>query len=208
MLQFAVEGDLRFCSHLDCVRCVERTAARASVALRFSQGFNPHPVLSLAYAKPVGVTGLSEVLALTLDEAVHGPELLERMNAHAPEGMSFLGASLLEARHAPRPRRITYRLDLSRGSSLAVSDRLAELRDRPAWPVERRKVSPNRRKPSRSRSVDLKRLIESIEVDSSALRWTARPDGELWPRVSEVLGLLGLDARADQARVVRRIMDI
>ncbi|MBN1844663.1 MAG: DUF2344 domain-containing protein, partial [Sedimentisphaerales bacterium] len=46
-LWFDVEGDLRFLSHRDTLRCWQRALTRATVPLRYSQGFNPHPRLVL-----------------------------------------------------------------------------------------------------------------------------------------------------------------
>ena len=63
-------------SHVDCVRAIERAAARASVPLQFSQGFNPHPVLSLAMARPVGVATSDDLAVLAMAEPVEGADLV------------------------------------------------------------------------------------------------------------------------------------
>ena len=108
----AIEGDLRFISHLDCVRAIERTAARAKVPLQFSQGFNPHPILSLACPRPVGVATCDDLVMLSLAEEMQGQDLLRRLNQHAPTGMRFSRARPSLTRRTPRPRRISYQLDL------------------------------------------------------------------------------------------------
>jgi uncharacterized protein (DUF2344 family) len=45
-----VEGDLRFLSHHDCLRAMERLAARARLPVRYTQGFNPRIKMSIASA--------------------------------------------------------------------------------------------------------------------------------------------------------------
>ncbi|GAF87148.1 unnamed protein product, partial [marine sediment metagenome] len=52
---YDVDGDLRFISHHDMLRLFARSLARAALPVRFSEGFNPHPRLSIPLPRPVGV---------------------------------------------------------------------------------------------------------------------------------------------------------
>ena len=45
---------VRFVSHLDILRLLQRAFRRAGVPLSYSQGFNPHPLLSFATALSTG----------------------------------------------------------------------------------------------------------------------------------------------------------
>ena len=198
-----MEGDLRFLSHLDCVRAIQRIALRAKIPLRFSQGFNPRPLIWLACPRPVGVATRDDLVALSLDEPVQGRELQRRMNQHAPRGMSFGSARLLQDKRTPRPRRISYELSLDEETAAAAARRLGELDQRASWPVERIKPPQKHRKRPSSRQIDLKEMIESIELDGGAIRWSARPKADTWPRVDEIIRLAGLDDPACVAGVVR-----
>lgn len=211
----AITGELRFASHLDCVRAIERTAARAAIALQFSQGFNPHPILSLAMARPVGVATCDDLVVLALAEPVDAgageeQKLVRRLNEQAPRGMEFTDPRLVESKRMPRPRRITCELALDAGRRRAVNARIEELAHAATWPVRRVKThvgrGPRRPKP---RTFDARQLVEAIGVDERAgvLRWTARPAGDLWPRVNEVLSLVGLDSRSDVAGVMRTAVE-
>ena len=208
-LRLTIAGDLRFASHLDCIRVVERTAARAHVRLAFTQGFNPRPILSLACPRPVGVATDDDMVILRLAEPMDGPEMARRMTRCAPRGMAFSRAVLLETKRAPRPRRIHYELPLDSGHDLnALAARLAALEALASWPIERVKPPARRGRPPRRRTMDLRGLIETIAVDDRRLlRWTACPQGETWARADEVLRLVGLDAPGVCARVVRRSVD-
>lgn len=209
----AITGELRFVSHLDCVRAIERTAARASIALSFSQGFNPHPILSLAMARPVGVATTDDLAVLALEETIDDDqgagEIVRRLNEQAPRGMKFADPRLVESRKTPRPRRITCELPLDLAGQRSVAAKISELASADAWPVQRVKKPSGKRRRPQTRTFDARQLVETIDVDEQAgvLRWTARPSGDLWPRVNEVLSLVGLDSRRDVAGVVRTAVE-
>src|SRR5262249_58207632 len=64
--RFAKTGDLRFVSHLDLMRCLERMLRRAAVPFKSTACFHPTPRLVLALSLPLGVAGRNEVLELEL----------------------------------------------------------------------------------------------------------------------------------------------
>ena len=202
---YAVTGDLRFLSHHDMMRTMERAATRAQLPLAYSQGFNPRPILSLVCPRPVGVATRDDLLAVSLDGTVQDREVLGRLNRHAPRGMEFFRAGTLEGRCTPRAARVVYELALSAPADRDVAGRLADLNQQEAWPIERR-TRPRHRKrrsPPTARSLDLKPLVAEIACGNRTLRWTLVPQGDRWARPGELLELLALDPRADLARVVR-----
>ena len=67
---FSVTGDLRFISHRDTIRVFQRALARASLPVRYSEGFNPHPRLSLPLPRPVGVASEAEIIIVEFDQAM------------------------------------------------------------------------------------------------------------------------------------------
>ena len=54
-VRFAKRGRLRFASHLDVARAIERAARRTGLPVAFSAGFTPHPKISYLGAAPTGV---------------------------------------------------------------------------------------------------------------------------------------------------------
>lgn len=187
------------------MRLAERAARRAALPLRYSQGYNPRPVLSLACPRPVGVASRDELLVLTLEEDIGPQDLPARLNQCSPPGMRVLEARPLEG----KPRLVTqeFELPLREEAAAAVAARLEELTGQDHWPVERI-VSPKQgRKEKQVRPVDLKPLIEDLRLDQGVLRWRLRPQGDLWARPGEVLALLGLDDRVDLARVERTAVE-
>lgn len=55
-LQITKESGIRFISHLEYLKTLEKAIRRARIPVAYSQGFNPHMKFSLASALSVGVT--------------------------------------------------------------------------------------------------------------------------------------------------------
>ena len=201
-VRFAIEGDLRFLSHHDCMRLMERLVVRAGLALRYSQGFNPHPVLSMPLPRPVGVATRDDLLVLALEGPVDAQDVLDRLSRQAPRGLRFLSAAPMAPGKAPRPARAFYELLLSPVEEEALRPRLAELESQADWTVRRTTVG-SRGKQTVSRPIDLRPLVEHIEIRECVLRFTLRRQTDAWARPAELLGWLGLEGPQAAARVVR-----
>ena len=92
-IQFSKTGRLKFIGHLDLLRTFQRVLKRAQIPLAYSQGFNPHPLLSFAHPLALGSTGLREYMEMQLEKEMEEKEILARLNANFPE---HLHASLCE----------------------------------------------------------------------------------------------------------------
>lgn len=198
-LRLAIEGDLRYLSHRDCARLVERAAARARLPLKYTQGFNPHPVLALICPRPVGVASRDDLVVLSLTEPVEPEDLLARMGRQTPPGMRFCRAEPLAGKKAPQVRRVHCELPVRPDRREALAPRADEFRAAAAWPLERHR--PGRE--ARPVRLDLKQLVEHLELDAGRLQWTLIPAGNVWARPAEVLEALGLDGQLDLAAVER-----
>ncbi|MBW7991664.1 MAG: DUF2344 domain-containing protein, partial [Planctomycetes bacterium] len=55
VIKFRIGGPLRFISHAQTLSVFQRACVRAGIEIRYSQGFNPRPRLSLPLPRPVGV---------------------------------------------------------------------------------------------------------------------------------------------------------
>ncbi len=84
--EFQKVGRLRYLSHLELMRALQRALRRAGVPVAHTQGFNPQPRLSIAQALAVGVEGLRELGEVELVRRVDPVGLPAGWNAHlAPE---------------------------------------------------------------------------------------------------------------------------
>ena len=190
----------------DTMRAVRRTACRAKLPLRYSQGFNPRPLLSLACPRPVGVATRDDLLVLVLDAPMEGADILAAMNDRAPEGMRFIAASRLTTKKAPRPRLCRYEMPIPDDLRADLRPRLDELMQQANWPIERLVTSRRGRQRS-TRQIDLRPLVAELRLTGDVLQMKLVPHADLWARCGEVLRLLGLDERLHLAMVVRTAVE-
>ena len=91
-LLFVKEGVAVWSSHLDLMRALMRSFRRAGIDLKHSQGFTPHPELSILMPLSVGVESQCEIAEFTLAEGCDVPvlEIAARMNPVLPAGIRAL----------------------------------------------------------------------------------------------------------------------
>jgi radical SAM family uncharacterized protein/radical SAM-linked protein len=96
-LRYEKTGLFALTSHLDLVRTIPRVFRRAGVALAYSRGFHPKPILALSPALPLGITSLGEVLdiAIVLGDPVEPGALCEELTKASPQGLRFVEARVL-----------------------------------------------------------------------------------------------------------------
>lgn len=99
LYRFGKQGRLRFVSHLDLQRYMQRTLNRTGLPVAYSLGFNPHPVMSFASALAMGWESEYEIFDVKLSRSVPVQEALERMRASLPEEMPVYEARLVEDNH-------------------------------------------------------------------------------------------------------------
>jgi len=90
IVRYAKRGRMRFASHRDVARAVERGVRRAGVPIAYSAGFTPHPKISYAGAAPTGTASEAEYLELCLTRRCAAPNVRERLNAALPDGIDVI----------------------------------------------------------------------------------------------------------------------
>lgn len=97
-LRYAKTGRVRFLSHLEVARTLERSARRARLPYAVTKGFNPRMKVAFGPALPVGTAGEREYLDVWLTAPVPVAEILERMEAATPVGLRVDGAGYVNER--------------------------------------------------------------------------------------------------------------
>ena len=69
-IKFQRGEELKFISHLDLIRLWQRALHRAGIPLAYSQGFSPHPRISLAAPLALGVTSEAELMDISTAKEV------------------------------------------------------------------------------------------------------------------------------------------
>jgi radical SAM-linked protein len=92
-VRFCRGEELKFISHLDIIRLWVRALRRARIPLEYTEGFSPHPRISLAVPLSVGVTADNELLDISITKVVSPHWFVETVNRQLPEGMKVLEAT-------------------------------------------------------------------------------------------------------------------
>ena len=199
-LTFAKTEAMRFAGHLDLHRTLERTLRRARLPLAYSQGFSPHPRITLAAALPLGCTSEADLADVWLEQAMDPQEILRSLQEVQPPGLRFeraQSASEAEPSLATQVSSSEYEICWEAAVSQDFVRRtILEILARPEIPKTRR-----------GKDYDLRPLVLAMEARAASpqgfVLWmqlaaregaTGRPD--------EVLEAMGLPLAG--ARIVRR----
>lgn len=159
--RFRKSGDLRFLSHHDLMRAVERLLRRANIPFRSSSGFNPRPRLVFPLSLPLGVIGLREVMELELTEPRDPEATRSLLQAHAPQGLEFLSARRIPLERTGQVVQADYRLAIPPDQAGEIADRCLELLAQAEVFVERPQP------PAPPKRVDIRPFILRLGVVSS-----------------------------------------
>ena len=88
-LTFSRGEGLKYISHLDLMRLWQRVLRRADIPLVYSQGFSPHPRLSLAAPLAVGVTSEGELIDIFLERRVSPHFFIKKVREQLPRGIDI-----------------------------------------------------------------------------------------------------------------------
>lgn len=89
-LKFARRDKLKFLSHLDMMRLWERALRRSGISLAYSEGFSPHPRISIAAPLAVGVTSQAELIDVFLEKGISPAIFLQKIRDQLPDGVEIL----------------------------------------------------------------------------------------------------------------------
>ena len=100
MLAVFEKGErIRHIGHLDIQRSVQRGLRRSGLPVAYSNGFNPHILITFASALSTGACGKREIMDVTMAEEVSPEEFLEKMNRAMPPEMRLSEARALDQKH-------------------------------------------------------------------------------------------------------------
>ena len=86
-LLFSKTGRAKYISHLDLMRTFQRAFARAKIPIKHTEGFHPHPFVSIALPLSVGYSSQCEILEFGLLEGIPYEAVPQRLTAAMPEGI-------------------------------------------------------------------------------------------------------------------------
>lgn len=86
-MRFTKTGSLKFIGHLDCMRFFQKAIRRAKLDVAYSNGFNPHQIMSFASPLSVGLTSDGEYIDIEFNSLpdMTEKELVQYLNGYMTE---------------------------------------------------------------------------------------------------------------------------
>lgn len=157
---------LRHIGHLDLMRTMQRALRRSDLPLQFSQGFNPHILLTFAAPLSVGMPGKREVMEIPLSTQTSAAEFIEKLNQSLPPDIVCLSAKPVDDRH-PAPMSLlkaaSYQFDFHGAS--ALFDAI------PAF-MAQEKIPAVRKTKTGDKPCDLRPMIYELKVEKGLMEAT------------------------------------
>ena len=164
-LRYTKRGKVRWISHRDVARAMERAFRITELPLAFSEGFSPHPKVSFGLALSTGHESDAEYLDLEFVREVDLDELPAQLTAALPEGMAVTGAERLVERAPALQEVVTaveWRIEVVHGDGSPVS--AGALRARIEVALAAAELPTERRRKGRQVIEDVRPVIRHIDV--------------------------------------------
>ena len=138
-LLFIKEAQASYISHLDLLRTFQRAFPRTELDIKHTQGYHPHPIISIVLPLPVGQSSDCELLDFAVTQDTDGSGIAEKLNTGMPSGLR-----VLDCYPAVRPIRdlawlradVTFEYD--NGVPENTAARITELLRRPELVIQKR----------------------------------------------------------------------
>lgn len=156
-------GRMRYLSHLDFARAIDRAVRRAGLPVKYSQGFNPSAQISFASALPVGVAGERELCQIELERPLPPEEVLRALSAQMPEGLEVVDVRVVSGprrKHLAGLTHAEYEVELAPGRGVTV-EKVGEAVRRL---LDAGTLTITRETRTRTREVDVRPGIYRLEV--------------------------------------------
>jgi len=195
---------LRLVGHKDLARAMERTCRRAGLPMAFSEGFHPKPRINIPAALPLGMSAEDEPLEIELSYPVPAEEVLSRLTAAAPPGLSLRRAALVPpGTRKAQPVAYAYETPVRPDLAANVRRRMDEIAAAQAWPLTR----------SDGKAVDVKADLAELSVagddtgggaDGVLLRFRLVHRSAASTRPQDVVAAFDLTEASQRGHAIRR----
>lgn len=95
-VKWSKDAMMQYISHLDMMRLFQRALKRAKIPLMYSQGYSPHPKMSIAQPLSLGYTSKGEYLEIETAKDIEPFLLQQSLQQALPKGIGIESCRVLE----------------------------------------------------------------------------------------------------------------
>lgn len=166
LVRFGKNPRLRFISHLDLQRFMQMALNRSGLPVAFSQGFNPHPLMSFASALALGWTSEYEVLDVRLSVPMGRGRCEEAMRRALPPDLPVLEVRMVEDRRPAAMAQVAaadYRVSLLGDGASQICGEIPEF-------LRAETVLAMKKTKSGEKEINIRPLVLSMEPEADGFR--------------------------------------
>jgi radical SAM-linked protein len=207
-IRFSRGEEIKYISHLDLLRLWQRALVRAGIPLAYSEGFNPHPRMSLAAPLALGVTGEAELMDIYLAKWSSPHSFTAAIGRQLPRGIEVrqvFNIALTLPSLQSQVRFAEYSVGIETGRSREeIEAAVNALLDRESLPWQHQRDTG-------TRHYDLRALIEDLWLADwrpgyAGLAMKLRCDSSGSGRPEQVAAALGFDKYPDEIHRTRLVL--
>ncbi|MDZ7796991.1 MAG: TIGR03960 family B12-binding radical SAM protein [Candidatus Marinimicrobia bacterium] len=181
---FEKKGMLRYITHHDLQRIMQRVCNILNWPVRYSRGFHRRPRIAAGYPIPLGYEARNEAMDILLNEEVENPG--ESLNKILPEGMHVHKADI---RHGKRPSIMAATCELHYVFHFEENLHVLRIRDRLEQAFAQDHCMVERKGKNSTKKIDLKALIKYWDVEENMMEVCYKVKNGKTGRPDEFLGL-------------------
>lgn len=169
LIKFTKESEIKFISHLDLMRTIQRIVRRAELPVEYSKGFNPHMSISIAQPLSVGMYSKGEYMDLVLTEELEEESIKKRLNANVPSGIRFIEVvkiiNVEGEKKLPQAMALIeaaeYKINIKYDDLKNLMKQVEDLKNKDQWNTIKRSKNGDK-------EVDIKPLIKSFRYNETS----------------------------------------
>lgn len=93
--KFSRKGPVKYLGHLDMMRYFQKAVLRAEIDMKYSEGFNPHQIMSFAYPLGVSMETEGDYMDLEILSFDSVDSLVDSLNRVMNEGIKIVSANIV-----------------------------------------------------------------------------------------------------------------
>lgn len=163
-IKFSKESGIKFISHLDLAKTIQRIIKRSGLPIMYSQGFNPHMEISIGQPLSVGMYSDGEYLDIDFEDKLPEEIIKQKLNESSPAGIRFSEVVfVLEKENVKNPpqsmaavEEADYEIRLKYDRNSNLKDEMDELLNKDKWVTMKKSKSGEK-------EVDIKPLVKDIK---------------------------------------------
>ena len=167
LIKFTKGSEVKFVSHLDIMRTIQRTFKRAALPVDYSKGFNPHMKLSIAQPLSVGMYSLGDYLDIEFKEAVDINEIERKFNENSTKNIKLLKVVEINEPYDKDGRKIpqamaaidgaSYKINIKYLNTDTLNSELNNMLEIKAWNILKKTKSGEK-------EVDIKPMVKNLKL--------------------------------------------